>query len=403
MSTQQRDHYVHLLCAGLAILFLSTSLQIYLGFQDKSEGTAYLEWDCSNSSRTTSSRWENDYPKLAKTEMEQKINFCKLYEEYSFIVNATDARIAHIESNITNSLHPYFNEALTLLDNEKRRNLHFKKLLKKHKVKSIAEYYWPLTIFYLAIIVTCFFGDRAIVRTWYHARHEYQEPFRCGILYWLITILISTLLIAIYFYTSACQTNKTFIAPPSFYINPYSWSLERGAGLGLAMIIAIPMTRLWKLTRRDLVPKSSELNLSAPDGKCGVGNYILFLQIWCIVPLAGVLTSCIIQFRLFYYSQDGFDPFYLAPSALGLITILIYNVRLAHKAIVVRLRYEQCIAKQYPTFDSLLDAKIAPDPTRDFIGETWWKLPTSIFGSLGAAWAVLEWTGVTQVVLEAMQ
>lgn len=85
------------------------------------------------------------------------------------------------------------------------------------------------------------------------------------------------------------------------------------------------------------------------------------------------------------------------------MVMLIYTVRLARNAITIRLRYEKAATECASTWQEARSKEIAPDPTRDFIGENWWKMPATVFGSLGVAWTVLEWAGMAQVVLDTVK
>jgi len=46
--------------------------------------------------------------------------------------------------------------------------------------------------------------------------------------------------------------------------------------------------------------------------------------------------------------------------------------------------------------------KPAPDPTIPFIGENWWKLPATAGALLVAIWQVLEWSGASRVIIDAV-
>jgi hypothetical protein len=193
------------------------------------------------------------------------------------------------------------------------------------------------------------------------------------------------------FLTSVLATEKTAFGWDSFCVTPDAFIVKELALISFGFVAAAPFTMLWCLSRINYIPKPDP---DARDGKFGGGRYVEFLQTWTwwLILAPSTLGILWIQFI-------GKKEIFLYPARLlhglgvGFIVIIII-LKMIRNAIILRFRcYETLLTIKYDNIDM-----IPKDPTIDFLGTNWWKLPATVSVSLVSIWAILEWFGIAKSI-----
>jgi hypothetical protein len=202
----------------------------------------------------------------------------------------------------------------------------------------------------------------------------------------------SAVLAAVFFgreiWTTVLTVHKSWFSWGSFCICTPAWRLTFVISAGVALMVGCPATVIWCFSRSRCHPKS--LNYNAPDGAWGVGDYVLFLQTWAVTILVVVLLGIVIWLDL-TVTGSGFSPPYLLPIGVLAGSALWIGARLIWNAIQIRLQYRSQLRELGKTWTEIQEKRPPADPTINFLGEHWWKLPATVVGALTALWAITNW------------
>jgi hypothetical protein len=193
---------------------------------------------------------------------------------------------------------------------------------------------------------------------------------------------------------------KMWVGLDSFHVRERTWSFSVVSILGGVMMLSQPVAILWRLSDTAFVPAVEPTN---PRGDCGVGSYVTFLHGWTMIGAMIALIPVVLWLRYVRTAPLEHGSVYLMPAVFGLGVVCLLDYRLVRNAIVLRERYRTELTKLGATTAAVENEKPAPDPTISFIGEDWWKLPSLLGGILFAVWAILEWTGSSQTLIDAMR
>lgn len=311
-------------------------------------------------------------------------------------ISNAQKRIDRFTSALAATTDPLFKDAREQLAIEEREKEAATRSLKTYSMPSRLESIQRITLLTLLISITTilplFFG-KLLIRHSAHAGISHKElnnhwrgPYSAISLgSWLISTACGV-------YTSIISTEKTWFSWDNFCTTPSAWLVLRATELAIALIIAGPLALLWSAGHRDTVPSKLELNRY----KAGVGSYALFLQTWCIV--CAFIASLILLpwIKLLLTSEQGTLPLlvYILSGAGVVIPIILIIGRFIRNGILLRHQFEHLKAEQIAAGTAV----VAEDPTKDFLGESWWSLPASLAGMFGVTWALLDWTGIMKIL-----
>jgi hypothetical protein len=212
----------------------------------------------------------------------------------------------------------------------------------------------------------------------------------------LIGILIAVFMILAEISSSVLASQKTSFGWDSFCVTPGAFILKCLAFISYGLVAATPFTMLWCLSRKIYIP---EPNPDAPDRKFGAERYVEFIQTWTLWLILAPSTLGILWLRYIGKSAINFAHAYLLHGlGVGLIIVIII-VKLIRNAIMLRFSCSEIMLKrEYNGID-----RLPKDPTIDFLGTEWWKLPATIGVSLAAIWAILEGLGITKFFISLIR
>jgi len=194
--------------------------------------------------------------------------------------------------------------------------------------------------------------------------------------------------------TSVLPIEKSWFGWASFCICSEAWFLNLIILAGVGLVIGHPATLIWCFSQQSCLP--AKLDLDAPDGSCGVGDYVLFVQTWALSILIFLLLGIIGWIDL-TFSTEHFSAAYALPPAMLTLAALVVASRLTWNAVCIRLQYQRLVRSLAPTWSQIQKNKPVADPTNSFLGDQWWKLPATIIGALTALWAVANWLLTTKL------
>jgi len=274
---------------------------------------------------------------------------------------------------------------------------------KKHKIHSVAKgFLLDITLIFSSFL---FYLSMSRLIT-LHAKSTYKH-FRFkdlshdSIIGWaspmiLIGIIIAATMITSELFTSVFATEKTWFGYNSFCVTPSAFIVKCIAFVFFGFVASTPFTVLWCLSRRDFIPNLDPL---APDGKFGAERYVEFLQTWTLWLILAPSALGIFFFRYVVEMETVFSPVRLLYGCGIGIVILFIVVRLITNAIILRFRCRDALVDQ-----KLGEADRVPiDPTISFLGTDWWKLPAMITVSLTSIWALLEFIGLSKIIVSIIQ
>lgn len=314
----------------------------------------------------------------------------------------TVKRLNIFQNQLTNQDNPNFLIAREKYELERSILEVQTKKLKILRIQSAEKYLFILASIYASILILCI--GCSILLIWsannivlFSTLKKWKHIF----FYFTLSLFLMNTSLSII--TSILESDKQWIVPSSFFVSRDAWYWERFSVLGLCLIEAIPLTQLWCYTRKEFIPKISLTNLSGDDGKFAIEKYILFLQVCTITIFIVLSLITVILLKWSSSQQDSFDNYYLIGVIFISISLLFLIIRLIKNAILMRLQYQNSLSELSESPEEFQKAKILPDPTIEFIGESWWKLPVNFISILTAIWAVFNLTGIADIILNALK
>jgi hypothetical protein len=199
---------------------------------------------------------------------------------------------------------------------------------------------------------------------------------------------------------SVWATEKHWFGANSFCICPPAWVLSRVTELGVVMVLGVPFADAWSLaTRTDTPP----LTITHPDGRCGVGQYVGFLQHTTTIAVGVVAVLTALWLRYLKEHQTSADRIYVWSTMAGFLAVGALVWWLIVNTLKVRREWENSRAALGATWKEVKAADPAPDPTEEFLGSGTWKLLATVAAILAAVWTVLQWSGTSQTVVDALK
>lgn len=310
-------------------------------------------------------------------------------------------RLDELEKALTEPHNPAYigaRAAISIEENVKAIIERDQKALKVETVRDFLPHFLVgfLLVILFALMAARFAGRQGLAAFGAWSRSGGLENWRKP--YWSWVVLVFCTHTAREISTSILETeNKSWFGWSSFCVSSDAWTLNLVPALGVAMLVAYPATILWHFGRSSNRP--IRLDRGHQDGQWGVGSYVLFLQTWAILSLAFLLLPGALWLRAFL-DDPRFSPAYLLPSIFLFASVLVISGRMIRNAIVIRRTYLDELKKLGTTWQEIQDKKPPPDPTINFLGEHWWKLPTVIAGMFALLWLIVEQIGVSDLLVK---
>lgn len=335
--------------------------------------------------------------------IEQRKSWARKMVDVASDLGSSKKRMDTLKNELDKKESPHFINAREKYEEEKNINatLNDKKI--KLEIKTGKKYFFGfLSGSYLCIILislTASIGIRRMSK-FYLPTCPDKSPLKNY--FWIFVFYIFLVQVLVSFYTSVWETDKLMILPISFFVSLSAWMIEKVSCFGLSMIMAIPINMLWYYSCKTFIPEVSPSLLKGANGKFAVEKYVNFLQICTLSLFVLFALPTIILIRWAAAQQAGFEKTYLLLVLGGALIYLLLIGKMIRNALELRRRYEKSIELSFDSWKAVAEAKVLPDPTIDFIGESWWKLPLSFAGIIGTIWALLEFTGVSKIILKAL-
>jgi hypothetical protein len=350
--------------SGLAICFaVANGLW---AFTDAPHGVSWFHCQCQ-----LKERGEND------AKVQDQIRVAKARKEFF------EASLSQPDP----SQNPYFLIARTRLLEEEEAIGKLKAQATWYRVQSLRDSLWLLVGSFLVPVLLSFLAGRLML---IHGARCFggAGPVRWKTAYFAFTGLgAGSIILREIFAGALAHGDRVWFSWMSFCICPGAWFSMWLAFIGLGLAVAYPCCVIWCYSRADTRPKS--FHLQAPDGCWGVGRYVLFLQTWTVAIFVFVITGSVLYIDI-TAASGRFSIAYAGPPALLAAIAAVVGWRLLWNGIAVRLGYQRSLRSLGNTWGEIQAQKPPPDPTIGFLGDTWWKLPATIFGAFAALWALTQ-------------
>jgi hypothetical protein len=312
-------------------------------------------------------------------------------------------RRVDLEGALVDSKNPAFLGAPAALEVEEARGRSIASKLKALKVESIDEFMPKLVIGVVLVSVFAFLTARlaaahgvwALGGKWSLGK----DTGRWRLPYWAIVTTIFIVHGAREVFTSVFTRDKSWLVWCSFCVSTWAWAFMLVTALGFAMVTAYPATILWHFGRDTNRPE--KLNSADKDGQWGVGRYVSFLQAWSNLSLALFALPASLWLRAYRDDLHLQLPYLLTGAAL-FAAVLIVIGRFIRNAIKLRQAYKKKVLEAGKDWHQIQEAKLPPDPTIDFIGENWWKLPAVISSIFALSWLIATQVGVSDFLQQLL-
>lgn len=253
---------------------------------------------------------------------------------------------------------------------------------------------WTFIIFYVTYLIIRHAQKISIIGI--HIKYNYLKK-----VYWLPVLLLSTIYLSRDVYTSFFLIAPNSYSWVSFCISKVNWFFMKLLYIGGILIAAYTFTVGYILSSKELEPP---IDLDAHDTKCGVGEYVLFLQTWSIIGLTVVLFPVLFWVNKLSKDYDeDLDKIYLIDLIGFAILVMIIVSRFIIRAISLKLKYYEKIKNLRLTYREIVEKSLPPDPTIGFLGEHWWSLPASIIAIAAALWFLIKYLSLEELLLGSIK
>jgi hypothetical protein len=207
----------------------------------------------------------------------------------------------------------------------------------------------------------------------------------------LIGILIAFFMILAEVSTSVLASSKTSFGWDSYCVTEAAFIVKCISFISYGLAAATPFTVLWCLSRDSYIPIP---DAPAQDGNFGAKRYVEFIQTWTLWLIIAPSTLGMLWIRYIGKTEIIFSHGHLFHGLGVVLIIVIIIIKLIRNAIILRFRCSKIMLNiEYSKID-----RPPKDPTIDFLGTDWWKLPATIGVSLASIWALLEWLGIAKFI-----
>lgn len=305
-------------------------------------------------------------------------------------IRVAKARKEFFEASLSQSdpsQNPYFAAARARMSEEEEALKKLNAQAELYPVKSLKDSLWILAGVFLTPVILSFCAGRLML---IHGARCFgaDGPVRWKTAYWVFTGVGAGSIILPPVLASALAHGGTILFDwESICICPGAWFSMWLAFIGLGMAVAYPSCIIWCYSRADKMP--APLDPQAPDGCWGAGKYVLFLQTWALAIFIFVIAGSVLYIDI-SATAGRFTIAYTAPVAVLAACAAVVGSRLVWNGIAIRLEYQKSLLKLGKTWGEIQAQKPPPDPTIGFLGDTWWKLPATVFGALTAMWALTQ-------------
>jgi hypothetical protein len=340
---------------------------------------------------------------LEEKGINQRMSWAARWNETALDCVISKKRLAELEKILENKANCFFLSSREKYEEEKRIYEALKTKMKMLEIGPAKKGFISMMIVYILVL------GILLAASWYLHRlaKSHISPkvvmVRWKLPYWVFFLTFYLCQTGVVCYTSIFKEEKSWIGASSFFVSWEAWFFERVAILGLSVIMAIPTTQLWCYLRKELIPEISPIWLRRPDPKSAVGKYVLFLQTWTLIIFGAFSVITVVAVRWAASQQAQFENAYLINTIVGGGLASLMVLKMIRNAIELRRRYQDSLSANFDSWSAIRDANVPSDPTRDFIGESWWKLPANFVGIISATWAILELTGVAKVIVDALK
>lgn len=331
---------------------------------------------------------------------EQQTDLQRRQEELNQRRKTSANRTVEFNKALSNPENPAFVGARTAISFEENLTRDFEREQKSLEVETLGAFLPLFAIGLLLVVLIALMAARlaawqglAAVGAWSRSGEwKWRTP------YWLAVVLVFGAHAAREIFTSILTTkDKSWFAWSSFCISSGAWGLMLVVALGFAMIVAYPATILWHFGSRSNRPTT--LDWTHRDGQWGVGSYVLFLQTWAILSFVFLIVPVALWLKALI-NDPRLSRAYLLTSSVLFVSVLAISGRMVRNAIAIRRTYHAELRRLGKTWQDIQEKKPPPDPTSNFLGDHWWKLPTVILGTFALLWLIVEKIGVSDLLIK---
>lgn len=307
-------------------------------------------------------------------------------------LDSSTQRLDLLEGALLNPASPHFALAREKLAEEQEYNRILTARIERLEVEPLTrDFVVTATLVTLVVLLAAFAAARLMIQHASDPNLPRIKIVRSDCPYWTFVAILFLTFLAREIWTSVVVVEKSWFGWNSFCVSNAAWVLTQVMFLGFAMVIAYPSSVLWHLSRAAHRPP--KLCRKHTDGAWGVKKYVLFLQTWAILALVFFFAPTLLALRIYAASPDV-SFLYTAPSIVYSAVAAVVVCRLIMNAVMIRKEYINEVCRLGKTWQEIQLKKPPADPTINFLGAHWWKLPATILGATGLLWAAIEWSGV---------
>ena len=126
-------------------------------------------------------------------------------------------------------------------------------------------------------------------------------------------------------------------------------------------------------------------------------------QKWTLIGLFAAITPIVFWLRAITKSHADFEVAYLLSPLSSLAIVSFIVIRGIRRIYQLRIRYrESCTERMKGKWSAEALHEFPPDPTLEFLGDKWWKLPAAVTAVVSGELVVLELFGVTDMLVQLL-